>query len=102
MLTEVGLTYRKLDYWSRRGYLVSERAKPGSGHPRTWSSDEIAVARAICRLTGVGFTLSAAAKIAREHYTSGHLHIRLAPGIALGFTPDLWAPAEDTAPEGQD
>lgn len=37
----VGCTYRKLDHWSRRGYIPGQEGGVGSGHRRDWTDDQI-------------------------------------------------------------
>jgi DNA-binding transcriptional MerR regulator len=76
-----GLTYRQLDYASRRGLLHPERQwkgrKWGSGSPRIWSTAELEVARTMGRLINAGLTLDAAHRIAR----SGESRAEIAPGV---------------------
>lgn len=73
----IGLTYRQLDYWTRRGYLKAEDPTPGSGHSRTWLEDEQVIAARMLRLISCGFTVEAAARIARDetdlHIVGGNL-----------------------------
>lgn len=41
-----GVTYRQLDYWTRRGWIVPiERTHAGSGHPRTYPPAAVVKAR---------------------------------------------------------
>lgn len=92
----VGLTYRQLDYWTRKGYLRSEgNPTPGSGRPRTWPDTEVAIARAIVRLVGCGFTVQKAAELAREEATSERLTVNLCEGVSLRLHPDVWSPGTD-------
>lgn len=61
-----GLTYRQLDYWTRRGLLHPENGPtPGSGRRRRWSVNELAVALRIGTLRLEGYELEAAARKAR-------------------------------------
>jgi hypothetical protein len=46
----IGVTYRRLYYWVRRGYLDVSDPTPGSGHPLVWTTDEIARAQAFARI----------------------------------------------------
>lgn len=93
----VGLSYRQLDYWTRRGYLRSDgNPMPGSGRPRTWSEHEVAIARAMVRLIGCGFTVSAAARLARDESESERLTVSLCDGVSLRLHPDVWSPGTDT------
>lgn len=40
-----GVTYRQLDYWLRTGTIgfCSGVETPGTGHPRLWTEDEVAI-----------------------------------------------------------
>lgn len=40
-----GVTYRQLDYWLRTGTIgfCEGVEQPGSGHPRNWTEDEVAI-----------------------------------------------------------
>lgn len=73
-----GLTYRRLDYWSRQGYLKPENPTPGSGSWRVWPESERSVARMMIRLTDAGLTVAAAHEVARA---GGRLE--LAPGVVV-------------------
>ena len=60
-----GVTFRKLDYWTRQGHLGGEITKrPGSGITRRWTWEEVQLALAIGALTEVGFTLAKAVQLA--------------------------------------
>lgn len=73
-----GLTYRRLDYWSRQGYLKPENPTPGSGSWRRWPESERVVARMMVRLTEAGLSVAAAHEVARA---GGRLE--LAPGVVV-------------------
>jgi hypothetical protein len=78
---ELGITYRQLDYWSRRGHLHPGRAdpaRPWSGSARTWTPAELEVARLMGLLTAAGLTPGAAERVARA---GGCCEI--APGIRV-------------------
>jgi hypothetical protein len=62
----LGLTPRKLDYWTRRGLLVLSATSKGSGYRRTWPGSEYLIAKSILRLMAEGYTLRSAAAQARE------------------------------------
>lgn len=49
-----GATYRRIDYWTRRGWLANDVALPGTGHPRRWSQRDRDVVALMVRLTGAG------------------------------------------------
>jgi hypothetical protein len=77
------LTYRKLDWWVRCGYLrpvASTRpglaATPGSGYQRLFTPEEAAVAVLMARLVRAGLTTTAALAAARGQRELG-------PGIRL-------------------
>jgi hypothetical protein len=77
-----GLTYRQLDYATRRGLLKPghvqrKKRKGGSGSPRIWPAAELEVARTMGRLIKAGLTLDAAHRIAR----SGESRAEIAPGV---------------------
>ena len=61
----LGITYRQLDYWSRHDYLHANAATPGTGVPRTWPLEELAVAGRLVRLLDAGLNLQAALTVAR-------------------------------------
>lgn len=60
-----GLTYRQLDYWTRKGYIHATASNPGSGHYRTWPEAEQRIAERMARLIKAGFRVDAAAVAAR-------------------------------------
>lgn len=59
----IGISYRSLDRWVRRGY-VPGRA-PGSGYPRRWTPEAITAAARVAGLVRAGFTVAAAAGLVR-------------------------------------
>jgi DNA-binding transcriptional MerR regulator len=88
-----GLTYRRLDYWTRKGFLRPEHATPGSGIHRVWDDDELAVANRMLRLTNAGIDLNSAAEIAR----GGPGTYDLGPGVAVILSED---PASEESATG--
>lgn len=89
-LLDLGLTYRKVDYWCTKGHLRSG-GNPGSGQRRYFRPDDVAVAVVIAALTEAGVSLAAAARAARN---GG----RLAPGVRVVVDPTVnAAPAEALA-----
>ncbi len=60
-----GVTFRCLDYWTRRGYLRTADFRGGSGRRRTWPAGEVAVAAMMRRLVAAGIALARAHQIAR-------------------------------------
>lgn len=58
----VGVTYRQLDHWTRRGYLPIGDRTPGSGVPRRWWPDEVERARVFAALADIGVEPAAIAR----------------------------------------
>lgn len=75
-LIAAGLTVRQIDYWTTRGYLRADTNNPGTGHDRSWSGDELRVARTMARLAKAGLTPAAAHEVARGR-------AQLAPGVCV-------------------
>lgn len=65
-----GLTYRKLDWWSRTGRLSPHTHDPdgdgGSGIPHCWPPDQVEIAARMFQLTQLGFNLDAADDLAHR------------------------------------
>lgn len=72
----VGLTYRQVDFWSRKGYLRASNADCGSGRERHWPASELPVAATMHRLVKAGLTVKAAHVVARGQG-------ELAPGVTV-------------------
>ena len=67
-----GITYRKIDYWTRVGYLVTEsQLDPGSGYQRTYRTTEVPIANMIEALTRGGVGAATAHKMARDFAATG-------------------------------
>lgn len=81
----VGVSYRQLDHWCRRGYLRPLQATPGSGCARIWPAPERDVALLITRLQSVGVELSTAARIARSMADSGADRAELGGGVFISI-----------------
>lgn len=62
---ELGITYRKLDWWVRLGYLHPLHLG-GSGNTREWTRAELDVARIMGRLVAAGLKPEAACRVARS------------------------------------
>jgi hypothetical protein len=98
-LTRSGASYRRLDYWTRVGYLHVAPApifvapdgwkhpRGGSGYERDWPELEIEVARRMVRYLRAGLTLAVAATAARRRVEQ--------PG-SIQLDADLWL--QDTEP----
>lgn len=66
ILKRTELTYRQLDYWVRRGWIVPERPEQVStGHHRTFSVREFVVIERMDRLVQAGVVPEVAARLAR-------------------------------------
>jgi DNA-binding transcriptional MerR regulator len=72
LCAETGVTYRRLDYWTRRGYLHPDH-RGGTGYDRIWPPEEIEIARRIDRLAAAGLPLAWSAEFARDHWPNGEL-----------------------------
>lgn len=89
----LGISYRQLDYWIRRGYLRPAVPRGGGpGHSRQWPAEEIQVALRMSVLVAAGLVPERAASFAR----SGWPAAEIAPGVALAITSACPVPA--TAP----
>jgi hypothetical protein len=88
---DLGLTYRRMDYYLRKGYVHCENPAPGSGMgPRLLDRREIEVLRLMCKFIEVGFTPEAAALVARRMIFD-NLNMTTLPGgiiITLVEEPD--------------
>ncbi len=67
-----GISFRCLDYWTRRGYLRTVDFRGGSGYRRGWPASEVDIAAMMRRLVSAGVTLARAHQIARA---GGHLEV---------------------------
>lgn len=67
---DAGLTYRQVDHWCNRGYLKPVRHGRGSGYPRRWPDEEIAVGLRMAELIGEGFRHDVAARRARQQVSA--------------------------------
>lgn len=77
-----GLTYRRLDHWTRKGYLrPRERPRDTSGYVRCWAPGEVPVAAVMMALTAAGFLPDTAAQVARALAFTTEL--KMAPGVYL-------------------
>jgi len=72
-----GITYRQLDYWTRKGWLRASRgtAMPGSGHQRAYTEHEAQVATRMGRLVHDGVSPERAAHLARVMATRGQVRL---------------------------
>lgn len=75
-LTALGLTYRQVDWWCRKGWINADNPDPGSGVRRAFPPGEVQIAAVMAALTKAGVSASAAHRAARN----GGL---LAPGVRV-------------------
>jgi hypothetical protein len=87
----VGVSYRRLDYWARMGYLRPHGEGCGSGRRRAWSEPELRVASVMARLVDAGLALPIAAAVARQIVESANPtgYARLAEGVYLSVVVDI-------------
>lgn len=75
-------TYRQLDHWIRKGYIVPLNPNPGSGrHLRVFDRAEQRVINLMVRLVEAGFPPELAARLARAK--GRRRFVDMAPGIRL-------------------
>jgi hypothetical protein len=102
------MTYRQLDYWTRRGWLQPHNGHtPGSGHPRQWDESELWVAVIIGRLRLAGIEMDTAVRVARCRVSVPY-EVTLADGVVVRVDPSRIAlpvlrgevPAAELDPSG--
>lgn len=77
-VTDTGMTYRQLDYWTRQGYLHCDNPTPGSGTRRTWPAEQLAVASVMAVLVAAGLTVEAAHHAARnDGWLTDEVHVTI-------------------------
>jgi hypothetical protein len=84
---KIGVSYRQLDWWTRKGYINEMPEKPGSGYARRYTPEEEAVAILMGQLVACGFKPSAAAELARLAIDSDADLIELGNDILLALGP---------------
>jgi DNA-binding transcriptional MerR regulator len=66
IVTDAGISYRQLDFWTRQGYLRPVTAvNPGTGRSRGYPESEVLVAIRMAALMAAGLQLRVAHDIAR-------------------------------------
>lgn len=60
IIRDAGITYRQLDYWTRRGYVRELNPAAGSGINRRYSAQEVWRIRLMAQLVNAGLSLDAA------------------------------------------
>lgn len=83
-----GLTYRRLDHWTRRGWLRPAHIG-GTGNERVWSAAELQIADLMRRLTRAGLNPDAAAQAARACVEGERLLVTIGPGLVLAVDTEL-------------
>ena len=77
---EAGISYRQLDHWIRRGWVIPDgEASPGSGFPREWTDAEALVVRVMGRLVRAGLPPHMAHEIARSRQSV----YEIGPGVLV-------------------
>lgn len=87
VVDQTGATARQLNHWSDKGWLSGQDDKPGTGHHRAWSTDDLKKARLMMRFLRAGFKVEKAAVIARsivKTNTEGK------PGVTVHLADDMW------------
>lgn len=74
-----GATYRQVDYWCRRGYLVEAVAAQGSGSQRLFDPVAVTTCAVMVRLTGGGLDVGRAAEIAHALVVDGQVEHCVGP-----------------------
>lgn len=65
-LIALGISYRKLDFWTSRGWLRSTEPHPGTGRQRAWLPGEAEIAEVMHLLTSAGISPQNAHEAARN------------------------------------
>lgn len=96
LILRAGITYRQLDYWTRRGYIVALPPVGGqqkSGVPRIWTDREASVCVLLARLVRAGIEADRAAIVARlalrEPSEDGTYP--LGPGVTITISAEMLA-----------
>lgn len=74
-IRKLGVTYRQVDYWCRRGYLRPIFAG-GSGNRRHWTEAEIEIACRMVMLIRGGYMAGAAARLARHGVSDAQMEVQ--------------------------
>jgi DNA-binding transcriptional MerR regulator len=82
VVRQAGITYRRLDYWTRVGYLSPAVPAAGNGSARVWTPWEAEIAGRIRRLSEAGLPVEAAVRYARRDWPDGEI----GPGLRLVVT----------------
>lgn len=79
-----GITFRQLDYWTRRGYVTAEQPGRGSGTQRRFTPEQADRVALLAALVHAGLTLDTAVSALNRAFTGGDtLIIPLTPQTYL-------------------
>lgn len=78
-----GVSYRQLDLWCRRGWIVASRKGTGSGKPRDIDEGELRVLQTLARLVEAGVRPEVAAQWARSLAVSGSAVVVSGEGLRV-------------------
>ena len=80
-----GVTYRRLHYWTKMGYLPAEGLTPGTGHLREWTPARMRMLRLMGQLRMAGLEAPQAGKIATEAAgkVTGQISVEISPGVTV-------------------
>ena len=70
-----GISYRRIDYWTRQGWLTPTRPGHGSGYARAYDATDVDLLIAVSALTGAGVMPESAFRLARKVIAEGHVTI---------------------------
>jgi hypothetical protein len=83
----LGVSYRRIDYYLRRGFIVCENPTPGSGNgPRKLSRREVEILALMCKFIEIGFLPEPAALLARRMVFEQSHTTTLPGGIIITLT----------------
>lgn len=87
-LMEMGITFRQIDYWCKKGYLNPKNANMGPGTSRYFDDEEVAVAKHMHGLILAGFVVDVAHRVARKIVNEGITQMRLPnPDYVIVYLP---------------
>lgn len=83
------VTYRQLDYWTRRGYIRELNPLPGSGTNRRYSAEEMWRVRLMGQLTDAGLGVETAVNLtfSGEYDANGVFRSKLAGHVYVEIFP---------------
>ena len=81
-LLAAGLTPRRVEWWTQKGWIRPDVTHPGNGRARRWPADEVRIGALMVRMVDAGISPEAAHRVARA---GGALE--LAPGVRVEAVP---------------